>query len=234
MNLIFNNHSNYEKKREVIPTEYGKNKSGCWAYVTAIHSDSLTVDVENYNGFKFYYVPVASMEWVNKDGGSGERNLPPIGSRVFILMPTGTIQGGFVLCSGFSFNSVKEREDFKAINDDDIEKFNNSKKKITNSGWSFEETLKNGNIILTNKEQTITLQFINADDSENNTKKQVLLNAFNTSLVIDAENGISITDKNGNSINATDSGIKIADKNENIIESSSTSIKINSALEVLK
>lgn len=128
MNLIFNNHSNYEKKREVIPTEYGKNKSGCWAYVTAIHSDSLTVDVENYNGFKFYYVPVASMEWVNKDGGSGERNLPPVGSRVFILMPTGTIQGGFVLCSGFSFNSVKEKEDFKAINDDDIEKFNNSKK----------------------------------------------------------------------------------------------------------
>ena len=251
MNLIFNNHSNYEKKREVIPTEYGKNKCGCWAYVTAVHSDSLTVDVENYNGFKFYYVPVASMEWVNKDGGRGERNLPPVGSRVFILMPTGTVQGGFVLCSGFSFNSVKEKEDFKAINDDDIEKFNNSKKRISNSGWTLEENLENGNIILSNKEQSIALQIINADDSENDTKKQVLLNAFDTSVFIDAENGISITDKNSNSIkfnsdgvsitdknsnsiNTTSSGIEIKDKNNNKIVSSSTSVTINEALEVLQ
>ncbi len=250
MKLIFSNRSGYEKNNEVSPTEYGQSRTGFWAYVTAVHSDSLTVDLENFNGFKFHYVPVACREWVGKDGGKGERNLPPVGSRVFVMMPTGTIQGGFVLCSGFSFNSVNEQADFRAAKDEDIEKFNSSKKIISNSGWTYEENLENGNISLVNGTQEIMIEAVNADDNEKNVKKNLKITAFGSSFSFDDEgflfaekngnkisfdsNGAAVADKNGNKITMGSGGIVIEDKSGNKIETSSASVKINGNLEVLK
>ena len=250
MKLIFNSRSGYEKENEVSPTEYGRSRTGFWAYVTAVHSDSLTVDLENFNGFKFHYVPVASREWVSKDGGKGERNLPPVGSRVFVMMPTGTIQGGFVLCSGFSFNSVKEQGDFRAAKDENIEKFNSSKKILSNSGWAYEENLENGNISLVSGTREIKIEAANADDNETSLTKGLKITAFGSSFSFDDDgfmfaekndnkitfdkNGAVVADKNGNKITMGSGGISIEDRNGNKIETSSASVKINGNLEVLK
>lgn len=250
MRLIFNNRSGYEKENEVSPTEYGRSRTGFWAYVTAVHSDSLTVDLENFNGFKFHYVPVACREWVSKDGGKGERNLPPVGSRVFVMMPTGTIQGGFVLCSGFSFNSVNEQADFRAAKDEDIEKFNSSKKILSNSGWTYEENLENGNVSIANGTQEIRIEAANADDSGSGIKKGLKITAFGSSFSVDDDgfifaeknggkiafdkNGAVVEDKNGNKITMGSGGIVVEDKSGNKIETSSSSVVINGNLEVLR
>ncbi len=250
MNLIFYNKSNYEKKNETSSSEYGQHRTGFWGYVSAVHSDSLSVDVENSNGFKFHYVPVASMEWVSKDGGAGERNLPPVGSRVFVMMPTGTVQGGFVLCSGFSFNSVNEQADFRATKSEDVEKFNSIKKRILNSGWSYEENLENGNISFINKNQEVKVEIVNDDDSESGEKKGLKITAFGSSFSFD-DNGFLFTEKNENKITFDSAGVVIEDKNSNKItmksggiviedakgnkiETSASSVNINGNLEVLK
>lgn len=231
MKLIFNRRSSFEKRNEITPSGFGLKRSGCWAYVTAVHSDSLTVDAENSNGFKFHYVPVASREWVSKDGGSGERDLPPVGSRVFILMPTGTVQGGFVLCSGFSFNSVSEQADFKASSDKDIEAFNTSRKKISSSGWTFGENLGSGNITAESKGRSIRIEALNEDEKD--TGKGFRIEAFGSVLALD-ENGAVLESRDGGKITISSGRIVAEDSNGNRIETTKTSVKINGNLEVLQ
>jgi hypothetical protein len=77
--------------------------------------------------------PVSSKEWVvpGEEYTSGERDLPPIGARVFVLMPYGntTYDGAFVLCSGFIVTSKPEKEAFM---EEEKEK---SRKRIKPGNW---------------------------------------------------------------------------------------------------
>ncbi len=85
----------------------GKNGAegtfGLWAKVIARHSDDHTVDIMTDRGLKASRIPVASQAWVYTGNGKtgGKRNLPPVDSYVFVLMPEGQLESGFVLCSGF-------------------------------------------------------------------------------------------------------------------------------------
>lgn len=90
-------------------TESLSHRYGIWAIVSAVHSDSVSVDVTLETGFSVKYIPVASREWFNDSGEnvSGERDLPTVGSRVFIFMPDKRIETGFVLCSGYNPLSAK-------------------------------------------------------------------------------------------------------------------------------
>jgi len=76
--------------------------------VDAVYSEDHTADVFLQTGVFLKRVPVRSAGWVvyDEDSGKGRnaggRDLPPLGSRVFVLMPSGTYDDCFVLCSLFS------------------------------------------------------------------------------------------------------------------------------------
>jgi hypothetical protein len=81
---------------------------GEYGRVKRLHSEDVTVDVLLDSGVYLKHVPVRSKGWViyqedsEKDFNAGGRDLPPLHTRVFILMPTGTYSDCFVLCSLFS------------------------------------------------------------------------------------------------------------------------------------
>jgi hypothetical protein len=89
------------------PTPYDK-RYGEWGRVELLHSEDNTVDISLDIGVYLKRVQVSSREWVvpgkdaDKDYDSGERDLPPKNARVFVMMPTGTLNDCFVLCSGFA------------------------------------------------------------------------------------------------------------------------------------
>jgi hypothetical protein len=82
--------------------------------VKELHSEDVTVDVLLDSGVYLKHVPVRSDGWViyqedtEKDFNAGGRDLPPLHTRVFILMPTGTHNNCFVLCSLFSTHDKAE------------------------------------------------------------------------------------------------------------------------------
>jgi hypothetical protein len=123
------------------PSPYDK-RYGAWGHVAdtdddekAAYSSDNSVDVVLDMGVYLRHIPVASFEWVvnktvsDKDYTTGERDLPPPNSRVFVMMPTGTFDDCFVLCSGFS---PTEKNDNAPFSDDDTE---NIRERVTQGGW---------------------------------------------------------------------------------------------------
>jgi hypothetical protein len=98
-----------------------------------LYSQDNTVDVLLDSGTFLKHVEVRSDEWViysedtEKEYNSGGRDLPPLHTRVFVLMPTRTYNDCFVLCSLFSTPS--KAEPFLAEDKERI------KEKITPSWW---------------------------------------------------------------------------------------------------
>ena len=101
---------------------------GFWALVTDVNSINNTVTVISDTGFEYPNIPVMSNEWVtvddSKDYIPSTRNLPPKNSRVFVLTPTYTATGAFVLCSGFSRGDENIRT-LWAKNENELEDKNN-------------------------------------------------------------------------------------------------------------
>lgn len=114
------------------PSPYDK-RHGAWGRVEKAHSDDNTADIFLDTGVHLKRVPVASREWVvsgveaEKDYNTGERDLPPSGARVFVMLPTGGYDDCFILCYGFS--AIDQTPPFMA---DDKE---NTRERITPSGW---------------------------------------------------------------------------------------------------
>jgi hypothetical protein len=115
---------------------------GAWGHVADTDGDEKdaysgdnSVDVVLDMGVYLRHTPVASFEWVvnktvsGKDYTTGKRDLPPPNARVFIMMPTGTFDDCFVLCSGFS--SV-DKNDNAPFSDDETEKI---RERIKQGGW---------------------------------------------------------------------------------------------------
>ncbi|MDR2194516.1 MAG: hypothetical protein LBP19_08645 [Treponema sp.] len=123
------------------PTPYDK-RYGAWGRITDVdrdekvaHSTDNSVDIFLDMGIFLKHVPVASNEWVvpgvesEKDYTTGERNLPPIGVRVFIMMPSGAFDDCFVLCSGFSTRDPAQNKPFMEEERETI------RERITEGGW---------------------------------------------------------------------------------------------------
>lgn len=115
------------------PSPYDR-RYGEWGRVELRHSEDNTVDVYLDHGTHLKRVPVASAEWVisgqdvDKEYNAGERNLPPVQSRVFIMMPTGTYADCFIApFSGFS--TIDRTEPYMEQDREEI------KERITPSGW---------------------------------------------------------------------------------------------------
>ena len=107
---------------------------GEWGRVEGRHSEDNTVDVLLASGNYLIRVPVASREWVvssedaKKDYSSGERDLPPVHARVYIVMPSATYND----CFAAPFSGFSTIDQTAPYMEDDKEKI---KERITPSGW---------------------------------------------------------------------------------------------------
>lgn len=173
------------------------NRVGFYGTVVDVHPEDYTVDIIMDIGRKILNVPIASKSWVmEKSNGadsasSGLRDIPPIGSFVFCLMPTHTVTGAFVLCSaiprGDAFSS-----NFMSSTDEEKADFPNIEKNVEVSGWSTEKRRDNGDIVIKDPKDEISLSIIHDKDDEK--KDKVEIKVFGTSLNLErGDSGISVT-----------------------------------------
>jgi len=176
--------------------DYSGQRYGFCGMVTEVHPEDNTVHVRMDTGRELSGVRVASPEWVtiDKDKGflSGERNLPPVNTFVFCLMPTGDVSSAFVLCSLFGYQ-VAEHAAFK----EDSEDAAHTRKKVTNSGWVLTEDNRTGTKIVKNREEDETVKI--EIDQEEEGKEKVTVTIHGNIFTVDKDKGIDIeTDKNVN------------------------------------
>lgn len=223
------------------------NRIGFWALVVEQNSRNNTVTVLSDTGFRIPNIQVASGEWVtvdeNKNYIPSQRNLPPVNSRVFVLTPTYSAAGAFVLCSGFSRGDENIRT-LWAQSESELEEKNTTRETKTQGGWDITENYKNGNSAWVSNDGKVKLNVLLVDDAQDSSKKKKIeLEAWNNKITIDEKgivlkddnnneikrdsNGITITDKNNNVIKMTSAGIEITDKNSNEIKTTSSDIQIN-------
>lgn len=195
---------------------------GFWGTVTAQNSLTNTVTVISDTGYEYSGIQVYSKEWVtidkNKDYIPSTRNLPPVNSRVFVLTPTFTAVGAFVLCSGFSRGDENIRT-LWAQSESELEEKNSSRETKTQGGWDITENYNNGNSTFYSNDENIKLDVQVVDDEQDSSKKKKIeLTAWDNKITINTD-GISITDINGNQIQTTDNGYIITDAKGNIVQS---------------
>lgn len=214
MELNINRRKKFVQENELDNPRFHKTDSiGFWGYVTEVHSDTLTVNVTGDNGFEYFYIPVSSGEWVNSDIKSGSRYLPPVNSRVFVLMPTKTIQSAFVLCSGFGMYESEEKAGFNAENDkDDINKKNSSIRNKKISGWEENIDTNTGNYDLVSKDGKISIHI--QTDKIDDVEKNVSLTAWGTEIKI--ENGKVILNISNQNVELSCSDVNINSDSFNI------------------
>ena len=222
-----------QHKKNVIPSHlnnqnYMKGRIGFWAIVKEVNSINNTVTVISDTGFEYPNVQVMSSEWVtvddNKDYIPSERNLPPVNSRVFVLTPTYTAVGAFILCSGFSRGDENIRT-LWAADENELEEKNNSREKITQGGWDIKEEYATGNLSAVSADGDISLTVCTTEDEEEEQEKEISFSAWGNIIKFN-EDGISITDLNDNIFEITSAGIKVTDANNNVIETKDSGIKI--------
>ena len=197
---------NFHKTNATAPHlpegNYLSKRIGFWALVKDVNSINNTVTVISDTGFIFPNIPVISNEWVtvddSKDYIPSTRNLPPKNSRVFVLTPTYTATGAFVLCSGFSRGDENIRT-LWAADENELEDKNNCRETKTQGGWDITEEYSNGNFKAESNDGNITINVNTTEDSQKSQLKEVSVTAWNNKVVIN-EDGISVVDKNGNTI----------------------------------
>lgn len=208
---------------------YMTGRIGFWALVVDVNSINNTVTVVSDTGYKYPNIPVMSNEWVtvddSKDYVPSTRNLPPKNSFVFVLTPTFSATGAFVLCSGFSRGDENIRT-LWAKDENELEDKNNCRETKTQGGWDVTEEYSNGNYSAKSNDGKIVITVNTAADSQKSQKKEVSIEAWDNSIIID-ENGIVITDKNNNVIKMTSSDIQV-------MADTSKKIKIGNATDTIK
>ena len=175
---------------------YLANRIGFWAIVKEVNSLNNTVTVVSDTGFEYPNIQVVSDEWVtvddNKDYIPSTRNLPPKNSRVFVLTPTFTAVGAFVLCSGFSRGDENIRK-LWASSESELEEKNNCRETKTQGGWDITEEYKNGNFKAASNDGKIEITVNPAADSQKSQNKEVTIKAWGKTIIMN-ENGVSIKD----------------------------------------
>lgn len=244
-------HHKHSIPQELQSGSYYAERIGFWADVKEVDSANNCVTVVNDQGFTLNSIPVCSFEWVSdKDNYvSGERKLPPEGARVFVLTPTKTLSGAFVLCSGYP-KGEKSLQTLFAQNNNEESLKKNQYERITQGGWNIKENYEDGNISLSSNDGNIVIQINPAKNNNLKQEQTVSVTAYNNAVEITKDGikftdsnknsfsatsgGYSIEDKNKNKITTASSGITIEDCNKNKIETTKTSVKINGNLEVMQ
>lgn len=86
-----------------------------------------------------------------------------------------------------------------AQNDNEVTDKNNCRETKTQGGWDITEEYSNGNFKAESNDGNITINVNTAEDSQKSQLKEVSVTAWNNKVVIN-EDGISVVDKNGNTI----------------------------------
>lgn len=196
MNLIRHIHKVNAVSKPLPSGNFLANRIGFWGTVISQNSKNNTVGIVSDTGFEYKNIPVVSGEWVtvddNKNYIPSTRNLPPRNSRVFVLTPTYSANGAFVLCSGFSRGDENIRT-LWAKDDNELESKNNSRETKTQGGWDITEEYSNGNYSVSSNDGNIKFNVNTTEDSEKSQPKEVSVTAWNKNITI-TEQGISIKD----------------------------------------
>jgi hypothetical protein len=165
------------------------------------HSNDHSVDVLTDAGVSLFHVPVASGEWVKNEGAytSGKRDLPPEGSRVFVMMPTGNFDGCFVLCSGFVVIDQAQKEAFMGEGKEKI------RKRVFPGNWKEEYDCATGthSIVSPDNKTSLIIDYGTADEAKD--APELHLTLFET---IKAD----VVADDGATISAFDDEVKIEHK----------------------
>ena len=237
MNIIRSTHRINAPQIPIPNTNYLSGRIGFWGVVSAQNSLNNTVTVVSDTGYELKNIPVFSSEWVtvddNKNYIPSTRNLPPVKSRVFVLTPTFSATGAFVLCSGFSKGDENIRT-LWAQNENELEDKNNCRETKTQGGWDIKEEYANGNFSAISNDEKITITVNTTQDDNKSQVKEVSLEAWGRKITIN-KNGIKLVDiqdednNKKNEINFTNNGLSIVDVNNNQIETSDSGITATDA-----
>lgn len=255
--MIINPTYHYEETfpRRIESHSKYEGRIGFWGDVTDVDSNTNSCSVINDQGLVIQGIQVASKEWVakekNKDYASCERELPPIGARVFVLTPDGNIANAVILCSGYPIleNDVQglwanvdpSTEEGQKV----IQKLNRIGERISQGGWHKTEKYDTGNYKVESADKQISLEVnpVEVEDDNHNIveEKKIKVSAWGNviefSPVEDQEHGItkklSIT-LLGNTIEFTEDGLTLTDSNNNEIVMDSSGVSINGYLTVEK
>ncbi len=215
-----NVHKTNVKAPHLPEGNYLAHRIGFWALVVDVNSINNTVTVVSDTGYKIPNIPVMSNEWVTVDDSKkyipSTRNLPPKNSRVFVLTPTHTATGAFVLCSGFSRGDENIRT-LWAADENELEDKNNCRETKTQGGWDITEEYANGNFKAESNDGKIKININTAEDTQKSQPKEVSVTAWGNTVIIN-EDGISITDKNKKKIITSSNGLVIKDDNTDVIK----------------
>lgn len=179
MNLVIKRRNPYENPEKMESVSFLSGRIGFWGYVQEVYGSTLTVDVLSDLGWLCRNVAVASAEWVNGDTGTGERNLPPVGSRVFVLTPCGSLQGAFVLCSGFAKGDAGEKDGFRAKEESGEEDCCAVRKCVRPDGWTVEKDERTGTLQAFHKGGEVSFSCVPADGDA-----AVKVEAFGTEITV--------------------------------------------------
>jgi hypothetical protein len=190
MNIMINR-TNKETPRSNPSTV---RRCGAWARVEAHNSDDNSVDVSLEIGLFLKRVPVMSKEWVTstvdseKDFNTGERDLPPLYSRVFVFMPTFTFSDCFIMPFS-AFNNTDKNVSSPFL---ESEK-ENIKERITPAGWHITDDYITGSHKSVSPDEKTSLH-IDYGDEEVKDDPELHLNLFdNIKVDVIAEDNISLS-----------------------------------------
>lgn len=164
------------------------HRNGFFGAVTEVHPKTNTVHVVTDTGIELMNVEVASQQWVTykKDGKpqlTGERNLPPVGTYVYCVMPNGTYDDCFVLCSMFSTASI--HKDYMADDEDTA----NTRLCQENGGWLKITDIRTGTKVIKNKPENETIKIEIDQESEGAEKATITIRG---NVVTVSKDGIEI------------------------------------------
>jgi len=199
VNITVNNQLKPQVPSSVLVPEpsFGK-RIGQWGRVDALHSDDITVDVILDTGVILERVPVASKEWVvsseddERDySTTGERDLPPLQTRVFVIMPSFSFNDCFVApFSGFVTIDRNASAPFMT------EEKENIKERITSSGWHITDDYVTGShkAVSPDEKTSLEIDYGNEEEPNEEEKPELHINLFdNIKADIIAEDNIHLS-----------------------------------------
>lgn len=210
-----------------LPTNNNFNKYqklGFWATVTEVNSQTYTCTVLTSNKEVIRNIPLSTREWISDD--SAERNLPPKGTFVFILMPDNCISNAFVLCSGYPKGEPALEQLFAASDSEQKEK-DQEREVITPGGWNETENYKTGTRTMTSPDGKIEIKATLKDK----TAESLTVTCFDTAITID-KNGVTLNPKKIE-LDAGSGDVSVKTKGKVTVDAQSVNIN-DGALEITK
>lgn len=227
-----------EHKRHVTPPAlyngaYFDNEIGFWGTVTAVNSQLCTCDVVSNLGLGYKGLPITSTEWANFDKSrtphTGSRNLPSVGSTVFVLKPYENNGGAFVLCSA---QGAFDGDDFLASDEDDAKVKDTQSERTTQGGWNITQNYTEGNLHIANKQATITIDICPAKNDDTGDEQGIKLTAFDNIIEVDKDGNTKITIAKKLTSEVKDSASKTFDKTVTITTKDAVTLTCNKAVAI--